>query len=271
MSAQPTASVITATFNSARTVQDTLLSVNSQTWPAIDHIVVDGGSTDDTLSLVERHGERIVSAVSEKDAGLYDAFNKGLARATGEVISFINSDDYYCSSDVIAQVMAAFQADPELDAVHGDLVYVDPVDTSRIERHWKSRPATVENIRRGFIPAHPTLFMRRSAYEKVGQFDTRYRLAADYDFMLRAFYVHRIKSLYIPDIWVRMRSGGATGGSAASIMRQNDEIRASQMAHGLNYPKSLFFAHKVVDRSMQRARAAFVSAPDIIAEAAGRP
>lgn len=257
-----TLSLITASYNSARTIADTLRSVNVQTYPQIEYLVVDGGSKDDTMAIVEREGERVTSAVSEPDKGIYDAYNKGLKRATGDVIGFINSDDYYCAPDVIENVMKAFE-DPTVEAVHADLVYVDPENTGKIERHWKSRPATVENLRRGFIPAHPTLFLTRAAYDKVGEYDTGYRLAADYDFMLRAFFVHRIKSVYLPQIWVRMRSGGATGGSAASIIKQNDEIRASQAAHGLNYPKALFFAHKVLDRSVQRARAPFVKAPDI--------
>jgi len=262
-----TLSLITACWNSARTIGDTLRSVNAQTLTNIEYLVVDGGSKDDTMEIVAREGARVTSAVSEPDKGIYDAYNKGLSRATGDVIGFINSDDYYCAPDVLEQVMKAFE-DPTLEAVHADLVYVDPENTGKIERHWKSRPASVENLRRGFIPAHPTLFLRRSVYARVGGFDTDYRLAADYDFMLRTFYVERIKSLYLPQIWVRMRSGGATGGSTASILRQNEEIRRSQQAHGLNYPKALFFAHKVVDRSVQRARAAFVHAPDIVAESA---
>ena len=258
-----TLSLITASYNSARTISDTLRSVDAQTWPDIEYLVVDGGSKDETMAIVAREGRRVTSAVSEPDKGIYDAYNKGLKRATGDVIGFINSDDYYCAPDVIETVMKAFE-DPTVEAVHADLVYVAPENTGKIERHWKSRPATVENLRRGFIPAHPTLFLTRAAYDKIGEFDTGYRLAADYDFMLRAFYVHQIKSVYLPRILVRMRSGGATGGTAASIMKQNDEIRRSQTAHGLNYPKALFFAHKVVDRSVQRARAPFVKAPDIV-------
>lgn len=255
-----TLSLITACWNSARTIDDTLRSVNAQTYPTLEHLVVDGGSKDNTMEIVSREGRRVTSAISEPDKGIYDAYNKGLKRATGDVIGFLNSDDYYCSPDVLDQVMTAFE-DPTIEAVHADLVYVDPDNTGKIERHWKSRPATVENLRRGFIPAHPTLFLTRAAYDKVGEYDTSYRLAADYDFMLRAFFVHKLKSVYLPRIWVRMRSGGATGGSAASIMKQNDEIRRSQAAHGLNYPQALFFAHKVVDRSVQRARAPFVRIP----------
>jgi len=260
--AMKTLSLITASWNSARTISDTLRSVNAQTYPAIEYLVVDGGSKDDTMAIVAREGERVTRAVSEPDKGIYDAYNKGLRAATGDVIGYLNSDDYYCSPDVLEQVMKAFE-DPTVEVVHADLVYVNPVDTGKIERHWKSRPATVENLRRGFIPAHPTLFLSRAAYDKVGEYDTAYRLTADYDLILRALYVHKLKSVYLPQIWVRMRSGGATGGTAASVMKQNDEIRASQAAHGLNYPKALFFANKVVDRSVQRARAPFVKAPDL--------
>lgn len=255
-------SLITTTWNSARTLSDTLRSVNTQTYPDIEQIIVDGGSTDETMAIVARDGYRVSSAVSERDAGLYDAFNKGLDRATGEIIGFLNSDDYYCSPYAIAEVVQAFE-EPGLEAVHADLVYVDPVDTGMIERHWKSRHASIKNLRRGFIPAHPTLFLSRSAYDKVGRYDTRYRLAADYDFMLRAFYLHHLKSAYLPKIWVKMRSGGATGGSAASIISQNNEILESQKTHGLVYPRALFLAHKFLDRSAQRVRAPFVRVPDM--------
>ncbi len=257
-----TLSLITASWNSARTISDTLRSVNAQTYPLVEYLVVDGGSSDDTMKIVAQEGERVTRAVSEPDKGIYDAYNKGLRAATGDVIGYLNSDDYYCAPDVLEQVMRAFE-DPTVDVVHADLVYVNPIHTDRIERHWKSRPATVESLRRGFIPAHPTLFMSRAAYDKVGEYDTSYRLTADYDLILRALYVHRLKSVYLPKILVRMRSGGATGGSAASVMKQNEEIRASQAAHGLNYPKALFFAHKIVDRTAQRARALFAIAPDL--------
>ena len=134
-------SLITASYNSARTIADTLRSVNAQTYPDFEYLVVDGGSKDETMEIVAREGQRVTSAVSEPDKGIYDAYNKGLSRATGDVIGFINSDDYYCTPEALSEVMAAFEADPELEAVHGDLVYVDPVDTAKIERHWKSRPA----------------------------------------------------------------------------------------------------------------------------------
>lgn len=253
-------SLITASYNSASTIIDTLQSVNFQTYPDIEHLVVDGGSKDGTVAIVGREGKRVHSIVSEPDKGIYDAYNKGLARATGDVIGFLNSDDFYCSDDVIAQVMKAFE-DPAVEGVHADLVYVDQQNPGRIVRHWRSRPCTPKSIARGFIPAHPTLFLRRSVYDKAGLFDLNYRLAADYEFMLRIFHRHHISARYISKIWVRMRTGGATGGSLASVKRQNVEIRNAQKQHGLHYPGVKFMVHKVVDRAIQRLRARFVVMP----------
>jgi len=253
-------SLITASYNSARTIGDTLRSVNAQTYPRIEHLVIDGGSKDATMEIVGREGARVCGAVAEPDGGIYHAYNKGLARATGEIIGFINSDDVYCSDSVISQVMQVFE-DPAVEGVHADVVYVDRRDTRRILRHWKSRPCTPSRLMRGFIPAHPTLFLRRSVYDKAGAFDTNYRLAADYEFMLRVFHIHRISAVYMPQIWVRMRAGGATGGNGMSILKQNEEIRAAQKAHGVNYPSVMFYAHKLIDRSLQRLRGSWLRMP----------
>jgi len=253
-------SLITASWNSAATIGDTLRSVADQTYPDIEHIVVDGGSKDDTMAVVEREGRRVARAVSEPDNGIYDAYNKGLRLATGEVIGFINSDDFYCSDNIIAQVAEAF-ADPELEAVYADLVYVDQANTSKVLRHWRGRNLTDRLLRRGFVPAHPTLFLRRSAYDKVGDYNLSYRLAADHEFMLRLLYKHKVKARYIPRIWVRMRVGGATGQSLANIKKQNQEIREAQRKHGIHYPTSRFVVHKAIDRLLQRLRAPFVRMP----------
>lgn len=257
-------SLITASWNSARTIGDTLRSVAIQTYPDIEHIVVDGGSTDETMEIVASQGKHLASAISEPDKGIYDAYNKGLGLATGEIIGFINSDDFYSSNDVIEQVVMAFQ-DTSIDAVHADLVYVDQENTCKIRRHWRGRPLTQRNLERGFMPAHPTLFLRRSVYDKVGRFNLKYRLAADYEFMLRALHVHKVNIAYVPRIWVRMRAGGATGGSLASIKKQNMEIRDAQRLHGVHYPGILFFVHKVIDRSLQRLRAQLVEMPSEVA------
>lgn len=246
-------SLITTSYNSARTISDTLRSVNAQTLADFEYLVVDGGSSDATMEIVAREGTRVTSAVSEPDGGIYAAYNKGLARATGDVIGFLNSDDFYASDSVLADVMAAFE-DESVDAVYGDLTYVDPVDTDVIERVWKSRPPTRLNIARGFHPAHPTLFLHRRVYDQAGVFNTEYRLAGDVEYMMRIFHTLDLKAVHLPGIMVRMRSGGATGGDLGSLMRQNREVRRAQRALGIRYPVVGFALHKVVDRIQQRLR-----------------
>ena len=255
-------SLITASYNRANTIRDTLRSVNDQTYEDIEHIVMDGASKDDTMQIVADEGRRVTFAVSEPDNGVFDAYNKGLDRASGEIIGFINTDDFYCSTSVISEVMAAFAANPLLEGVHADLVYVDVEDTKKILRHWRGRDYGPEDIRRGFIPAHPTVFLRRSVYDRVGRFDTSFRYAADYDFLLRAFYGARITAIYVPQVWVRMRAGGVTGGALSSIVAQNREIRRAQEACGVSYPRVAFIGHKLIDRSLQKLRAPFVQMPD---------
>ncbi len=258
--AQRTVTIITACFNSAVTIRETLGSINAQTYPAIEHIVVDGGSTDDTLQLVTTHGQRASLVISEKDNGIYDAFNKGLRLASGEVIGFLNSDDVYSHHRVIEEVMAPFD-DETVDAVYADLVYVQRADISRITRHWKSRPYRSGDFARAFVPPHPTLFLRRRVYERTGGFDSDFRLAGDYEYMLRAFHKHGVKSVHLPQIVVKMRAGGATGGTLPFIRRQNAEILRALDRHAVQVSKPAFFLRKGVDRLLQRARAPFVRLP----------
>jgi glycosyltransferase involved in cell wall biosynthesis len=246
-------SLITASWNSAATIGDTLDSVAEQTYKNIEHIVVDGGSTDATMAIVADKGGHCAKVVSEKDKGIYDAYNKGLKMVSGDIIGFMNSDDFYHTPDVIEKMVRALE-DPAIDAVHADMVYVDQQDTDKVIRHWRGRECTATNLARGFIPGHPSLFLRRSVYDRVGEFNLKYRLAADYDFMLRTMHVHKVASRYVDDLWIRMRVGGATGGNFASIKKQNDEIRDSQKSHGLGYPESMFYLHKLLDRSLQRLR-----------------
>lgn len=256
--------LLTACYNSASTIKDTLRSVNAQKYADIEHIVIDGASSDDTVSIVEEAGERITQIISEPDKGIYDAYNKGLTHATGDVIGFINSDDFYCSDGVIDRVMEVFE-NSEIDACHADLVYVHPEHTDQIQRHWKSRPITRRALSGGFIPAHPTVFVRREVYDRVGNFDLNYRLAADYEFLLRTFFTHEVTSQYVPEVWVRMRAGGHTGGTAGSILAQNREIRAAQELHGVKCSTLRFYGTKTLDRLLQRARAPFVKAPNLLA------
>lgn len=253
-------SIITASFRSESTIRDTLESVNIQTYPHIDHLIIDGASKDKTLELVRQYGKRVVHVTSEPDKGIFDAYNKGLAIADGDIIGILNSDDFYTAPTVIEKVMEAF-ADPAVEAVYADLIYVDKDDTNKIVRHWKSRPYHVGDFTRAFTPAHPTLFLRRSVYARTGGFNPDFRFAGDYEYMLRAFHTHGVKSVYLPEIVVRMRTGGATGGSLPFIKKQNIEILRALESQGVKIFKPSFFIRKSLNRLMQRIRARFVRLP----------
>lgn len=200
-------SIITVAFNAAPTIADALISVATQTHPEIEHIVVDGASKDGTQAVVARNSSRVTKFVSEPDHGIYDAMNKGIGLATGEVVGFINADDFYADDTVLTRVAAAF-SDPAVDACFADLLYVDQHDSRRIVRYWKScayRPGMFE---RGWVPPHPTFFARRSVYEKLGGFNLDFPLAADMELMLRFLAVHKIRSVYLPETLIKMRMGG---------------------------------------------------------------
>ncbi|WP_374943850.1 glycosyltransferase family 2 protein [Sphingomonas sp.] len=246
--------LLTASYNSARTIRDTVRSIEVQTHPDIEHIVIDGASKDDTLAIVGA-GTRIAHVVSEPDKGIYDAYNKGLALASGEIVAFLNSDDFYAHPRVVEQMVRLFDGNPDLDAVHADLVYVDQYDVTKVTRFWKGRRMTPGLIRQGFHPAHPTLFLRRGVYERAGGFDLSYRMAADVEFMNRIFGRFHVRDAHVDDIWVIMREGGMTGGGIRSVLRQNREVKRGQRANDIRSPLLLFAAAKILDRSLQRLRA----------------
>ncbi|MEY4509008.1 MAG: hypothetical protein RLZZ450_1130 [Pseudomonadota bacterium] len=225
-------SVITVCFNAARTLQDTLASVARQVYPDVEHIVVDGGSSDGTAALVKQHGTHVAHFVSEPDRGIYDGMNKGLALATGDVIAFLNADDVYCHPHVLSQV-ADLMSDPELDACYANLVYVDSVDVTRVVRVWKSRAFEPGLFRRGWMPAHPTLFVRRRVFEEHGNFDIRFRQQADFDLAMRFFEFGRIRSRFVPEYWVRMRAGGVSNSGVRGVVRGNREAWAICKKNGL--------------------------------------
>ncbi len=225
-------SIITVCYNAAETIADTLRSVRQQTYHNIEHIVVDGGSVDNTLAVVAAEGSHVVKLVSERDRGIYDAMNKGLALATGEVVGFLNSDDLLAHGDVIKKI-AQTMADPAINACYGDLVYVAQDDTNKVVRYWKSQTYRHGLFDRGWVPAHPTFYARRVIYQSYGNFDLGMQLAADFDILLRFFVGHRITSAYIPEVLVRMRLGGATNVSLRNVLRQNMEIAKAFRKYGL--------------------------------------
>jgi glycosyltransferase involved in cell wall biosynthesis len=238
------------------TIECTLRSVSLQTWSSVEHIVIDGASTDGTTSILERYRERLAMMVSEPDGGIYHAMNKGLDRCKGDVIGFLNADDLYADSDALARVAEAFQ-DPAVEACFGDLVYVSE-DTRRVLRYWKSRPYRRGSFARGWSPAHPTFYIRRSALERLGTFDLTYRLAADTEFMMRYLHSGRVRSVYMPCIQVRMRLGGATNKSRSNVLRQNGEIFHALRKHGVSYSAALFWCCKMISRIGQRVAAVFL-------------
>jgi glycosyltransferase involved in cell wall biosynthesis len=244
-------SVITVSYNSAATIADTFRSVACQSHTDIEHLVIDGLSTDDTVKVVEanRHPNLVLS--SEQDMGIYDAMNKGLDRSTGEIIGFLNADDFYADAEVLTRVAQAFESDPSIEACFGDLVYVSE-DNRRVVRYWKSRPYEKGSFAHGWCPAHPTFYIRRTALNRLGRFDLNYRLAADAEFMMRYLELGSVKSTYIPHIQVRMRVGGATNQSWRNIVRQNREIFLAFRKNCIPYSLPSFVLHKLASRVWQR-------------------
>lgn len=243
-------SVITVTWNSAATVADTLASINAQTHPDVEQIIVDGGSTDATLAIVKAEGKRVGTVVSERDKGIYDAMNKGLKLARGDVIGLLNSDDFLASPEVLATIAEAF-ADPATDAVYGDLCYVRQHDTSQVVRYWRSGPFRPGAFARGWAPPHPTFYVRRELYERFGGFDLVYSLAADFELMVRFLEVHHVRVRYLPQVLVSMRMGGASNKSLRNVVRGNREIWRALHHHGLAGPMLGWVVHKAFLRGRQ--------------------
>ena len=235
---KPLVSIITVVFNNGSTIEDTIRSIESQTYRNVEHIVIDGGSTDQTLDVIQRHQHKIAQFISEPDRGIFDAMNKGLLLATGDVVALLNADDIYADAGVL-QRMADVFADPAVEVCYADLVYVDPQDMDKPVRYWKSSAFRPGLFGRGWVPAHPTFFARRSAYQQYGGYDESLGLAADFELMLRLLERYRLKSVYIPQVSVKMRLGGASNRSIRNIVRQNiDIMRACRKNH---VPVSLLF------------------------------
>ena len=213
-------SLITVTYNSARYLQNAIQSVYNQDYPNIEYIIVDGGSTDDTLSIIEKNASCITKWISEKDNGMYDAINKGMKMATGDVIGILNSDDMLASKNVISKIASCFK-ERHVDSIFGDLIYVDAEETSKIHRFWKGMPYKRTSFNLGWMPAHPTFYVRREIVEQLGGYETHYFSASDFELMTRYLYKHRISSFYLPELIVKMRKGGMSNGSFKKRFRAN--------------------------------------------------
>lgn len=239
-------SVITATWNSGKTIEDTIKSVLKQKYLDVEHVIKDGGSKDDTVAICEDYKRRFYSSpedpryamktmkiVSERDGGIYDAMNKGVEMASGDVIGILNSDDFYTSDDVLARVAAEFEKDPELEAVYGDIHFVKPEDLGKCTRYYSSKSFRPWQLRFGFMPAHPSFYVRREVYEKYGLYDLQFRTSSDFEWMVRLFAKYHIRAKYLPMDFVTMRDGGESTAGMEAKRKVNNDIVGSLRKHGI--------------------------------------
>ncbi len=242
--------IITVCFNSEKTINKTLNSVASQVYDNIEHIIIDGKSTDQTINIVKEY-LHIKKIISESDNGIYHAMNKGLEIATGDIIGFLNSDDFYANNHVLRKIVSVFVGNRDIDACYSDLDYIDQVDNKKIIRHWKSCKFTEGLFAKGWCPPHPTFFARRSVYERFGGFNIDYKLASDNDIMMRFLEVHKINVKYVPEVWVKMRLGGTTNKNFRNIILQNLEILKALSQNGLASNLLIFFFNKIFIKVIQ--------------------
>ena len=226
MIVNPLVSVITVCFNGAATLAHSLRSVAGQDWPNTEHIVIDGASTDGTLQIIERFRSKLAQVVSEPDQGIYDAMNKGLDRASGDIICFLNADDQYASPWVLSRV-ADKMREHRLDALMGDVGFFHKANPERIVRRYRSDRFTPDRLAWGWMPAHPALFLSRQVVQRVGSFKSDYRIAGDFEFIVRAFYGQNLRYQHLPEVLVHMQTGGAsTNGWRSKILLNREVLRA---------------------------------------------
>jgi len=215
-------SIVTAVFNRADTIADALASVQAQSYRPVEHLIQDGGSSDGTLDLIKARETDATHLVSEPDRGLYDAINKGISRASGDVIGLMHSDDFFAHDKVLERIAEVFQ-DRDIDGVYGDLDYVSAVNSDKVIRHWRSGPYNQALLKRGWMPPHPTLYLRCEVFETWGLYDTSFQIAADYDAMLRYLWRGNIRLAYLPEVLVKMRVGGESNRSLGRVLRKSGE------------------------------------------------
>lgn len=229
-------SIVTVVYNNEKTIQDAIQSVLGQSYGNIEYVIIDGNSQDKTVNMIKDYKDQLGYFVSEKDNGLYDAMNKGILACTGDVIGILNSDDLYQDLEVINDVMKQFIANPNLDILYGNLVYVKSDDINKVVRNWKSKTYYNRFFENGNVPPHPSLFVKKKVYDEAGLFDLDYKIAADYEFMLRIFKKYNFNSKYFNRLVVRMRLGGASNASFFSIIKQNKEVLNAWKKNNLKRP-----------------------------------
>ena len=232
-------SIITSVYNNKETIAEAIESVLSQTYENIEYIVVDGASTDGTVEIVEQYADRIGTFVSEPDRGIYDGLNKGIALATGDVVGFLHSDDLFEDEYVVEKIARAFESSGA-ESIYGDLTYVTKENTGKVVRYWKSGQFSYAKLKRGWMPPHPTFYVKRDVYERYGVFDTTFKIAADYDTVLRFLGREKISTHYIPEVLVKMRLGGASNKSLKNLIQKSREDLKAMKNNGVGHVGSLF-------------------------------
>ena len=229
---KPVLSIITVSYNSARTIQETIESVLEQDYHFIEYVVIDGGSTDGTLDILERYREKISVIISESDSGIYDAMNKGIQVSTGELVCMLNSDDVYASPSSVRHLVECLIT-KNTDTVYADLVITDPSEANRVLRYYDASTFKPERLRYGWMPPHPTFIAKRELYEKWGGYSLKYKISADYEMMVRLLYKAKVSYAYLPEVVVKMRSGGVSTGGFRSSWILNSEIVTACKENGL--------------------------------------
>jgi glycosyltransferase involved in cell wall biosynthesis len=250
--------IITASYNSVNTIFDTIQSVQAQTYHNIEHIIIDGYSTDGTIEIIKSFGSSISKFILEPDKGIYDAINKGIKQATGDVVGILNSDDFFYNNQVVENVVRSF-GENDTDAIYGDAQFVDPEKTSKIKRYYSSKHFNIGKFKFGFMPAHTSFFVKRELFEKLGNYKVDYRIAADFELLIRYLYVNQVKYRYLEMPFVSMRTGGVSNKSIRSNYILNKEIARACKENGIRtnflyiYSKYFvkpfeFFGNKVVHK-----------------------
>jgi len=218
--------IITATYNSEATIADAIYSVVSQSYENIEHLIIDGKSTDKTIEIINNTENRVSKIISEPDKGIYDALNKGISHASGEVIAFLHADDIYADNDSVKNIMQEMK-NADSDSAYADLQYIAKNDMNKVIRHWESGKFLYSNLKKGWMPPHPTFFVKKKIYEKFGSFDTCFKIAADYDTVLRFLGTNKISTTYYPQVLVKMRVGGESNKSVSNILQKmKEDVRA---------------------------------------------
>lgn len=215
-------SIVTAVYNRVGTIAQSIESVKAQTYPHVEHVIQDGSSSDGTLDVVRSMATKDTKVESRPDLGIYDAINRGLRRSTGDVVGVMHSDDFFPDEHVLSKIAERFD-EPNIDGVYGDLDYVSSSDPGKVIRRWRSGQYSLKKIKWGWMPPHPTLYLRRNVFENLGYYNTDYSIAADYEAMLRYMLLGQIRMVYIPEVLVKMRVGGESNRSLSKIIKKSGE------------------------------------------------